>query len=209
MARVFVSYASVDHAVAAELHRLLTFSGRPGPVEAVAVSPDRRTVATGNGDGTAILWDVADRSQPARLAVLGSGGGPVYAVAFSHDGRVVATGSDDATAIVWDLGDITYLADHAVPVACAMAGPPSPTRNGRATSRRSRTSASAPEAGGLGSRHWAPAVHASLPSGPDAPFAMRAGKAAGTPAPILAGRWGAQPGWDPAGWRRPARPAVH
>jgi len=48
----------------------------------------------------------------------------------------------------------------------------------------------------------------SQPPAQTLPFAMGVGRAADTPAPILPGRWGARAGWDPAGWRRPARPAV-
>ncbi|HKI31749.1 MAG TPA: protein kinase [Gemmataceae bacterium] len=68
-------------------------------VEAVAFSPDGRTVLTGSFDNTARLWDAATgqlRGEPLRHE------GFVYAVAFSPDGRTVLTCSWDKTARLWD-----------------------------------------------------------------------------------------------------------
>lgn len=70
-----------------------------GPVRAVAISPDGKTVLTGSEDRTARLWNAADgkpRGKPMRHQ------GPVRAVAFSSDGKTVLTGSLDRTARLWD-----------------------------------------------------------------------------------------------------------
>jgi WD40 repeat protein len=39
---------------------LKTFTGHAGPITALVVSPDGKTLASGSEDGTAVLWDVAD-----------------------------------------------------------------------------------------------------------------------------------------------------
>src|SRR5262249_52017815 len=77
-----------------------TFEGHSGSVNAVAFSPDGRTVLSGSGDHTIKLWDVAT----GKLVRTFEGhSGTVSSVAFSPDGRTILSGSWDASVRVWSL----------------------------------------------------------------------------------------------------------
>jgi WD40 repeat protein/transcriptional regulator with XRE-family HTH domain len=87
-------------------HAMLAAAARPGiailtataNVNAVAFSPDGRTLAAGTGDGAVVLWDVATRQKTAELV----GPDQVTSLAFSPDGKTVAGGSPDGTVWLWN-----------------------------------------------------------------------------------------------------------
>jgi WD40 repeat protein len=93
-----------------------------GAIEAVAVSPNRREIATGHGDKTLRLWS-AKTGDPLR--VIHGHTGHVDAVAFSPDGKLIATGSSDGTGRLWTAaGDfVKPLLGHTGPVTAVAFNP--------------------------------------------------------------------------------------
>jgi WD40 repeat protein len=74
--------------------------GQDGGVNAVAVSPNGRTLASGDADNTVVLWDLATGR---RLHTLHGHTGAVDAVAFNPGGGIIASGSSDHTVALWDV----------------------------------------------------------------------------------------------------------
>ena len=68
-------------------------------VWSVAFSPDGRWLVSTHGDGSILIWDVANRELEANLR---QHSGAVRAIGFSPDGKRLATGGDDHSVILWD-----------------------------------------------------------------------------------------------------------
>jgi WD40 repeat protein len=90
---------------------LRAFQGHPGPVHAVAFSPDGRRAASAGGQDA-----IPDADKPAEYAVrlwdINSGqnirrfqghAGSIRSLAYSSDGYHLLTGSHDGTARLWDV----------------------------------------------------------------------------------------------------------
>ena len=69
-------------------------------VLSVSFSPDGARLASGSGDDTVRLWEVATGQQQA---VLEGHTAHVSSVSFSPDGLTLASGSNDGTTLLWDM----------------------------------------------------------------------------------------------------------
>jgi WD40 repeat protein len=85
--------------------RLATLGVPGGLVQALAIHPGGRVLATGGADRRIRLWDIGDRGRPVLLSAFGDHGGAVRALAFGPDGLTLASGSDDRTTRLWDTAD--------------------------------------------------------------------------------------------------------
>jgi WD40 repeat protein len=95
----------------------LALPGTIDHINALAFSPDGRTLAGGSWNTTVRLWDVSEAGgAPRLLRTLRGHTLPVNAVAFSPDGHTLASGSDDGSVRLWPvtLDDLLDLAAERV-----------------------------------------------------------------------------------------------
>ncbi|MEH1859123.1 MAG: serine/threonine-protein kinase [Nostoc sp.] len=84
-----------------------TLTGHSGSVNSVVISPDGNTLASGSGDNTIKLWNLATgkqiRTLPSERYANRGHFNSVYSVAISPDGNTLASGSGDNTIKLWNL----------------------------------------------------------------------------------------------------------
>ena len=81
-------------------HELESFEPAEGPIWALDISPDGKTLASaGYRSNTLTVWDVASRKQ---RAVLHGHTDRVWMVKFSRDGKTIASAANDQTVRLWD-----------------------------------------------------------------------------------------------------------
>jgi len=76
---------------------MLLLEGHPGPVLALAFSPDGETLASGGKDAEVRVWH-----PPAAAGILKSPADTVNSIAFLPDGHLITFGGDDGQLHVWD-----------------------------------------------------------------------------------------------------------
>jgi WD40 repeat protein len=77
-----------------------TLTGHSDSVLSAAYSSDSRYLASGSGDNTIKIWEVAKGKELRTLTGHSSG---VYSVVYSPDGRYLASGSGDNTIKIWEV----------------------------------------------------------------------------------------------------------
>jgi WD40 repeat protein len=82
-------------------------------VNALAFSPDGRTLASGYDDGEVVLWNAADPARVTPIVTLRGQGGDVAALSFSPDGHLLASASDGGTVVLWNIADPAHPANTA------------------------------------------------------------------------------------------------
>jgi WD40 repeat protein len=74
-------------------------------ISALAVSPDRRLLATGGVDGVVRVWDLRNPWQPVLATTLTGHTSEIRALAFANDNGKLATVAEDGTVRLWDPRD--------------------------------------------------------------------------------------------------------
>jgi WD40 repeat protein len=83
-----------------EIYEQNTLRGHQAGVLSISSSPDGKTIASGSGDNTIKLWDVATGKE---IRTLRGHQAAVLGISSSPDGKTIASGSYDNTIKLWDV----------------------------------------------------------------------------------------------------------
>lgn len=75
-------------------------SGNGDDLNTIAISPDKRIIASGGESKTVKLWDIQNQTEFAKLS---GHAGWINALAFSEDGKTMASGDASKVIKLWDL----------------------------------------------------------------------------------------------------------
>jgi WD40 repeat protein len=81
-------------------HLRVTLRGHKGPVGALAISSDGKTLASGSHDSTICFWEMATGRQ--RITLQLPPPAAAGALAFTPDGRILAAGCTDSMVRLWE-----------------------------------------------------------------------------------------------------------
>ncbi|MEO1212181.1 MAG: hypothetical protein AAFY45_01565 [Bacteroidota bacterium] len=81
------------------------------PITALAISPDKKLLLTGCGDGSMSLWDWASKEEQALLSLMAHEGEVITDVGFSPDGKYVATATEGGVVRLWLIAPREMLAN--------------------------------------------------------------------------------------------------
>lgn len=84
----------------AQKPQLVVQTGHGETIYALAISPDKKLLASGGIDQKVIIWDIASGKQ---LYSLTEHTQAVLSLAFSHDNKLLASGSADGSVKIWDV----------------------------------------------------------------------------------------------------------
>ena len=113
-----------------QLENPVELKGHSSRVYSAAVSPDSKTLVSGDWNGDIIVWNLLSLRQVAKV---NAHNGLVKSLDISSDGRWIASGSEDKTTKVWDyrkansgvLAAPVEVLDFSSPVWCARFSPDS------------------------------------------------------------------------------------
>lgn len=87
----------------------MPLAGHRDVVYSVAYSPNGRILASGSGDKTVRLWNIANPADPMPLGPPLTGHTDIVgSVAFSPDSHTLASGSADKTVQLWNVTNTTH-----------------------------------------------------------------------------------------------------